>query len=327
MSEKFFDDETYRKIFGIQNVNDIQFSESIIETLAGIDRALLPKPAEHPLSAEISEGERSIQKLLDMLTVDDVQKSLDAIDALAHIFLYAKTTKQQRAQLGEAVAHFRSNKSDDPRIAMGLKTLAIAQDESLMLSQLERLSDEDPGVVASAARLLGFGRFALAEPALRGLVSPERLFESRAVIWALGEIGSRASLPALEYALSSGFRTVDCMIAMGKIGAIESVPKLLPMMIGGLPKQVDAAYRALSMLLNTNRDLAKNAAFRSSLVPLLLNDLGDDAKPKSGSIRFHMCLCLARMGETLNASTVRRFLGISISDEAASDMARFFIRG
>jgi len=159
------------------------------------------------------------------------------------------------------------------------------------------------------------------------LVSPDRIFESRAVIWALGEIGERDSLRALEYALSSGFRSVDAMIAMGKIGELTSIPKLVPMMVAGLSEQRDAAYRALAMILNNNRELAKETeALKLQIVPIIMQQFADGELPKSGSMRFHMCLCLARLGEKLDTARVKQFLNLGLSDDEAGHMIGLFGR-
>jgi hypothetical protein len=321
-----FSQETYRKVFGLKKVKDIEYVESLVGALERIDRALLPKPAGHPLQGLISEGDKSVDKLVEMARGSDEQKSLDAIDALAHVFLYTKPSTDALQKLRGLAKTAAEDKNPD-KAGLVLKLLAIGRDEALLQEQLRRLDDDDPGVVASAARLLGLGRYAPAVGVLKMLISPDRMFESRWVIWAIGEIGDPDALPQLEYALGSGFRTVDCLVAMGKIGELISVPKLTPMIMSGLPEQRDAAYRALAMILNDNRTIVQDLeALKKDLTELIMSQMADEELTKSGSMRFHMCLCLARLGEKLDVARVKKFLGLSLDENQASQMAGFFMR-
>lgn len=318
MAEPAFDDSVYAKTLGLKKKSDRDFAEGLVQALAKIDRSLLPGAAPHPLAALINEGPRGIDKLLTLVETRTGRDQLDAIDALAHVLLGApqkEASTRLRAHLGKA---------DDANLAALLeKTLAIAGDDTTLIEQARRLADDDPAVVASAARLLGFGRYRPAVPALKGLVSPERFYESRWVIWALGEIGDPSALPALEIALSHAFRVVDCLIAIGKIGQLTSIPMITPALYGGFNEQKDAAVRALAMILDKNRDDARRmGALRDQLAQMIERDVADPAAPLSGSTRFHMLLCLARLGVKLDESRTRKYLGVGVSDAKAAVFAR-----
>jgi hypothetical protein len=322
-----FPDETYRQVFGLKKQKDIEFAETIVGALSQIDRGLLPASAGHPLAGLIAAGTDSLEQLVTMVENGDEQQVLDGIDALSHVFLYTDVPVWAVKRLRSVMNTAGVTEHNPEKVALLAKCLAIGGDLELLQHQLRLLADEDPGVVATAARLIGLGRYEPAVPVLRELVSPDRLYESRAVIWALGEIGSRDALNQLEYALASGFRTVDCMIAMGKIGTLTSIPKLTPMMLSGLPEQRDAAYRALAMILDKNRGLIRHLEpLPSELTRLITQQLNDADLPLSGSVRFHMCLCLARLGEKLDAARVRKYLNLSLDEKEASDMAGFFMR-
>lgn len=322
-----FPERTYRELFGIKKAKDIEYVDGLIGALEKIDRALLPAPAAHPLSGLIGGGLASVDELVAKVEGSDEQAALDAIDALAHIFLYAGVPESAAVRLRKAMSRAGGSEKNPEKVALLAKCLAIGGDEELLTQQLTLLADDDPGVVASAARLLGLGRFRPAVPALRALVSPDRLYESRMVIWTLGEIGDRAALYELEYALASGFRSVDCMIAMGKIGELTSIPKLTPMAISGLPEQRDAAWRAIAMILDQNRELAQGAEpLVKELTGLIEHQLADDGLDKSGSLRFHLCLCLARLGHTLDVARVKKILNIQLDESEATEMAGFFMR-
>ena len=318
-----FDDATYAKVLGLTKKGDRDFAERLVLALAKLDRALLPPAAIHPLAALIAEGPRSIDQLLAIVDKGAQQERLDAIDALAHVLLGAPSS--------DALPRLRKalKDEDDATVAALLeKTLAIAGDESTLLVQLQRLGDADPAVVASAARLLGFGRYRPAVPLLKALVTPERFFESRWVIWALGEIGDAAGLPPLEQALARAFRVVDCLIAIGKIGKLTSIPLLTPHLSGSFSEQKDAAVRGLAMILDKNRDDARYmGALRDQLARMIEKDLADASAAMSSSTRFHMMLCLARLGVKLDESRTRKYLGIILDPKDTKHVGAFLSAG
>ena len=317
-----FSEEAYRNKLGLKNPTEIGLAEEIVSALGELDRALLPAAASHPHAALIAEGASSVPALCAMLEPSDLRACYDALDALGHIFVYKPASD-------DAILQIRSLLDSDETMlsVLAAKVLAIGNDRVFLHEQLSRLADEDPGVVATAARLLGLGRYQPVVPVLRALVSPDRIFESREVIWALGEIGDPAALETLDYALGSAFRTVDCLIAMGKIGQVISIPKILPMIQTGLPEQRDAAYRALAMILapQENRELVQSVEDLIAGIPNLirhqLQELGDRL---SGSTRFHMLLCLARLGHKLDRGEFRTYLGIELKKEEMSGVQAFF---
>lgn len=328
MTPPAFDDVTYARAFGLKKKAERDFVEGLVAVLGKMDRALLPPPATHPLASLIAQGPRGIEPLLDLFdkssAAGDTHKAADALDALSHVLLGTQD-RGAHARLKSALGA-----TDEVAVAALLaKTLAIAGDDETLVEQLRRLGDDDPAVVASAARLLGFGRYRPAVPALKGLVSPERFYESRWVIWALGEIGDPAALPALEIALAHAFRVVDCLIAIGKIGQLTSLPAVTPHLVSGIAEQKDAAVRALAMILDNHRDDARfMGALRDQLAGLIERDLADASAPLSASTRFHMLLCLARLGHKLDESRVKKYLGVPL-DAVAPTVAdkRIWKRG
>jgi HEAT repeat protein len=321
-------EDMWRDVFGLTRRGDRAFAERLVAGLQKIDRGLLPPTSTHPFAEHIAAGSAGLAPLLDVLDTGTEREWLDALDAVAHIaFAHASSSTplpadvlpRLRAGLG------RPQATPEQRTLIA-KTLALAGDEALLREQLTRLTDEDPAVVASAARLLGLGRFRPAAPALRELVSPARFFEARPVIWALGEIGDVEALPVLYRALAEAFRVVDCLIAIGKIGQIASLGALTPMALDGAAEQRDAAWRAIAMVLDQHRDAAEPLApIFQSLRSFIEAQLGSDA-PLSGSTRFHMLLCLARMGVGLDPARVRAFLRLGVDDAEATALASVFGR-
>lgn len=317
-----FTEDAYRNKLGLKNPKEVGLAEEIVDALGKMDRALLPPAASHPMADQIGRGNEAVPELCAMLDKEDLRTSYDALDALGHIFVYAKAEDATILQIRTLLD------SEDLMLStLAAKVLAIGNDEPFLHEQLSRLADEDPGLVATAARLLGLGRYKPSVPVLRALVSPDRIYESRDVIWALGEIGDPAALETLNYSLGSAFRTVDCLIAMGKIGKITSIPKIMPMIQTGLVEQRDAAYRALGMILapQSNRELVQSIEELATGLPALiraqLQEIGDDL---SGSTRFHMLLCLARLGHKLDSGEFRSYLGIKLKKEQMTGVQAFF---
>jgi hypothetical protein len=318
-------EEVWRDLFGLVKRADRDWGNRVVTALQKIDRGLLPPAATHPYETHIARGAAALPELLDLLEQGTEREWFNALDATAHICFAivsgaddAVVDKQVIARLRAQLK--RTDLSSDHQALVG-KTLAIARDHGVLSEQLHRLADPDPGVVATAARLLGLGRYAPAARILRELVSPERFYESRAVIWALGEIGDPDVLPALYRALAQAFRVVDCLIAIGKIGQLTSVGQLTPLILAGPPEQKDAAVRALAMILDHHRHDGKPLGeLFASLQNLLEVQLAGDL-PLSGSTRFHMLLCLARMGQPLDEARVRRYLRLGVDDDAAGTVA------
>lgn len=323
-------EEVWRDLFGLARKADRDFGEKLVSALHKIDRALLPPAATHPCQAEIAKGAAGLDTLLSTLETGTEREWFNALDALAHVFLALTATDTTSGAAGRvpssSLARLRQQLSpalNADRQALVAKTLAIGRDDEVLREQLLRLADSDPGMVATAARLLGLGRYPPASAVLRELVSPQRFYESRAVIWALGEIGDPAVLPALYRSLAQAFRVVDCLIAIGKIGQITSVGELTPMILQGAPEQRDAAWRALAMILDHHRNNAKDLGqIFSSLKGLIEAQLNSPRLELSGAARFHMLLCLARMGVTLDPARVRLYLRLGVDDAEAGAVAR-----
>lgn len=327
ISTESFEPETFRHFFGLNEDKDIAFADGMVSALQKIDRGLLPPAAVHPYAGLISIGTAGVSELIGVVENGDRQERLDGLDALAHILAYAPASTETLDRLKQLLNQVGQEGHDDELAALLSKTIALGKDEAFLHAQFVNLASDDPGLIATSARLLGFGKYEPAVPVLNALVSPERFYESRYVIWALGEIGSDAALPILGYSLAAGFRAVDCMIAMGKIRDISSIPKLTPMILQGLPEQRDAAYRALSMILAEHREFVQSLEHTcKEFAQLIIGQFEDDRLELSGSTRFHMALCLARLGQKLEIGQLRRYLGTEMDEREASDMQAFFMR-
>jgi len=318
-----FSDDTYKKVFGVEDRKSINFAENLVNSLHKIDPTLLPKIENHPYEKWISKGHDGVHELESRFEAENAENKIYILDAISQIYINEQGCKKTPDKLK---AWIRNEKSADVKAYIA-KVLAISSDEAFMREQMNYLADDDPRIVATAARLLGYGAYSPALPALKALVTPARMFESRYVIWAIGEIGSSDALPELEYSLEQGFRSIDCLIAIGKIGMVTSVPKIMPFLHISLAEQREAAYRALAMILNANIEYEEIVApLGDMIIPIIMDQLENKFDSNNTAARFHMLLCLARLGHKMEKSMIRKYLGIDLGEQDAGDMAAFFMR-
>ncbi len=319
-----FSVDTYREVFGMTSAKDIQFAEGIGRALQRLDENLFPLSQKHPFASFIASGKMGLGYLLAALDAPDNQEAKwHALDGIAHIFLQGGATREAVNQLKENLRHEESPED----VALLAKCIAVSGDEAFLREQLQRLGDADPGIVASAARLLGYGGYVRAVPVLCALVSPTRLYEARHVIWALGEIHDVVALPVLHHALLNNFCSVECLIAIGKIGSVISLSKVLAFLLDGTCHQREAAYQALSSILHQNRDVDLSLdTLGVELRATILRQLEDGEIEKTTGMLFHMLLSLARLGEKLNAAQMHRYLKVELDEKEAGEMAAFFMR-
>lgn len=304
-----FSTEFIKRNFNVDESNDRVFAEQLLTSLINKKSAVFEPHVRHPFAAKIAEGKSSLSFLLTHAEYVELPQALDALDAIAFIIKQHSADEKSINKL-RSLLHVRAEIEIKAAIA---QNLALAQDKDFLREQINNLSDEDPGVVGAAAELLGYGHFQEATLILCQLISPSRFFESRQIIWSLGEIGSIDASPYLHRCIREGFRVNDALIALGKIGAAQSVPLILShaLSVGG--EQRDIAFRSLAEIF---------AQLQSS--PEIIAILADDSRPMIESLlardlailswdsRAYMLLCLARLGKTMHPSLIRKYLELSI---------------
>jgi HEAT repeat protein len=290
----------------------------MLEALEAIDRALVPRAGTHPYIQEITKGNQAIPDLLAYLKkpMDGTDQS-DVFDALAYIFINSPASPK-------VIAALRPYLNDPELGPLAARTLAIGQDRDFLIDMMNGFTSEDPAEVAASAMLMGYGRFEPAVPLLLELLSPTRFIESRAILWALGEIGSEEAIPYITRALAENFRPIDALMAIGKIGNIGTVGLITPYILQGETESRITALRALSMVLSRYSDATEAMAeIRPSLSDILRHIALEDA---NRTARFYALLSLARLGEKMRPDKIRQALDMSISEEQLSSFQRFFVR-
>lgn len=291
--------------FGLSEAKDVAYAEQLLASLAHVEQTHIRK-----IGSNKFHHNSSIAQLIDVLKRGSESESLEALDELSHIFL---TYKDSAAV---SILKLRLKEETSSLLCGALaRTIAISQDREFLFEQLGRLADEDPGVVAGAAQLLGYGRMSDAVDALCSLLSPTRIYESRDVIWALGEIGDRKALKYLDRCFQESFRVSDVIIAMGKIGCVTSIPKILLLTVAGIDEQKESAYRALAMILQANeKEDAVIQSLAEEISAMIYGQLTQEHKQLDWDTRFFMLICLSRLAKKINRSEIRRYLELSILD-------------
>ncbi|TNE46162.1 MAG: hypothetical protein EP343_24725 [Deltaproteobacteria bacterium] len=320
MATEHFNPEIYRSFFGVEEEQDIQFAEEMLDAVGAIDRALVPRAGQHPYMEQIKQGAEGLSDLLGYLEepMPGTAKG-DVLDAFAYIFLNMEEVPQNAL---DAVRELLKDSTFGPLAA---RTLAIGQDQAFLTDMMQGFASDDPGEVASTAMLMGYGRFRPALPALLGLLSPMRFVESRAIIWALGELAAEEAIPHLTQCLAEGFRIDDALIALGKIGNVGTVGLLVPYIMQGETESRAMALRALSMVLENYNDSEDAMEELSEHLHEMLNHIALEDKNRTS--RFYALLCLGRLGEKMDQAQIRQALDMSIADEQMSSFQRFFVKG
>lgn len=318
MAEPHFEPEIYRTFFGVENEEDIHFAEDMLTTLGEIDRALVPRGQTHPYIDWIRKGAQGEADLLKFLQKPMTGTAVgDVLDALGFIFVHTPASDAARNAIRSYLGH--------PSFAdIAARTLALGGDEAFLTDLMSGLASDDPGEVASAALLMGYGRFQPAIPLLTELISPMRFIESRAVIWALGELKANEAIPQLTRCLADSFRPIDAMIALGKIGNPATSNLLIPYIIQGHTEAREIALRALSMLLAQNAEYPEVLSGLSEVFTEILSHISQE--DPSRTARFYALLALGRLGQKMKQDLIRKALGMSLREDEMSSFQNFFMR-
>ena len=126
MQTQAFSEATYRGLFDLKTDREVRFADQLVAGLAKIDRGLLPAEAPHPLAALIAAGTTAVDSLVTTIETGDAQERLDAVDALAHIFLYEPAPTDALRRLRVVMNQAGVRERDESLVAALAKTLAVA---------------------------------------------------------------------------------------------------------------------------------------------------------------------------------------------------------
>lgn len=320
LAKPVFSSEIYTQFFGLTQPEEIAFAEEVAQALRQLDPNFIPSIEKTPLD---QRQPNNLHHLLGLYTnAQNLNEKKAILESVAQVYLQGGITQESIAALKSLLAQAQ----DSEELGLLAKCIALSGDVHFMQLQMARLQENDPLLSASAARLLGYGAYQAAVPLLCTMLNPIRFIESVHVIWALGEIGDTRALPVLEGALKSGFRSIECLDALGKIGALTSIASITPFLMQGYLPQQEAAYRALAAILDHNRDHQEAIkTLKGTLLPIIQHSL-EENDPACTTRHVYALLCSARLGEKIKPAKLRQLLRAKLPLQEMQGLGNFFFQ-
>lgn len=295
------------QLLGLDDEQHRTFGQQIITALEKIDPDLAPKLLHHPLAADISKGVASYPKLLERFAqADDEEERAYTLDAIAEIASRAYATKEVIAALEKILGEAKS----DRLASIAARALACGKSAPFLEHQHNVLMTKSPSELGIAARLLGYGKYEKAAPALLDRLTPDNAMAAEAIIWALGEIGHEEAVPKLHTLLTQFGLTDDVLIALGKIGSRASVVRLTPVLLEGLPDQREQAAEALARIAKKHGGTFGDPGLDQTMRAVLEKVIDGDS---NRGARFHAIVAYSRLGGHLDPKRILAALGAGLS--------------
>jgi len=169
--------------------------------------------------------------------------------------------------------------------------------------------------------MVGYARDSEAVPVLVKLLNPHNLVAADAIIWALGEIGRPAALPALLYIIASDWLTADALEAVGKIGDQRAMPVLLPLLARGNETERRLSAEAIVRIIRSSGgDLIEE--YRTSLLAILEDSIANDPDRET---RYFALVAFSLLGGEMPKNQALAALGAVMSNDDMSAMSVFFV--
>ena len=310
--------ELLADLLGAKKNKQIEFVGQLVEALEQVSPGLVPRLDDHPYADAIIEGPSACQTLLKLYKSekDEIAKAaiLDAITRINHQDYPTK-------EIVHALEQILSECKSDKLVSVAATALASARHEPFLEQQRAFLVSDSPSQVRISAKLLGYGRYEPATEALLTLLQPDNMAVADAVIWALGEIGDESALPTLHEMLTASVMSEDVLEAMGKIGNLTSVVRLIAVLLEGTVQQREKAAQAFSRIARNNGGQLEDKELQArSLV--LLESLVE--KDKSILVRFHCIVAHSILGGHLTSGQIMKALGARVSASRLDSVAGFF---
>lgn len=318
MTEAALPNELLANLMGAEGKKQIRFTEQIIDALESISPDLVPRFNTHPYVDAIVEGPSAFPTLLSLFeTEEEALAKASILDAIAEI----NSQHYATAEVIDAVQVILSKSNDDAVSSMAARVLATAKHEGFLQQQSAFLASESPSQVRVAAKLVGYGQFEPAVERLLNLLQPENIAVADAVVWALGEIASVDALPTLHDMLTFSILSEEVIEAMGKIGDLNSVARLLAVLAEGTQIQREKAAQALGLIARNNRGSFDDTELQQRSIKLFEHLIENDV---SLLVRFHAIVAHSLLGGHLPPAQITKALGARLSGVRMSSVADFF---
>ncbi|MCK6550267.1 hypothetical protein L6R52_30810 [Myxococcota bacterium] len=295
------------ELFGLQSERETEFAGQLLAALEKISPDLTPRVLNHPLITEITRGPASFPSLLARLdhAIDDQDRGV-VLDAIAEILTRAPATHE----VVQAIERELTRAKDPVVGSIAARALATARHEPFLEHQRNILASKRPDEVRVAAKLLGYGRYQKAVPALLEILRPETFVAADAIVWALGEIGDQQAVPLLHLQLTRGILVEHTLSALGKLASRASVVRIVPFLLEGSREQREKAAEAIARIIRKNDGSLGDPGLDDTVKKTLEKVLDADA---SRVVRFHAILGVSLLGGRVEPARMLAALGGQLS--------------
>ena len=306
------------ELLGAGGAAEVKFTDQVATALAKISPELLPQIDSHPLADTIARGAGALDELCAQLAAgDDEEQQALIIDAICAIIVKDYATETAVATLQTVMRD-----SESALLASNAaRGLALAGEAGFLELQRGLLLSDSPSDQRIAAKLVGYGKYDRAVPQLRALLRPDHLAVLSAAVWALGEIGSDAALADLHAMLDAHVQSVAVIEALGKIGAVTSLPRLLSLLTEGDGEQSEKAAQAIAKIVRANDGRIAIDAVDNALRIALERMIDSSDKPKTV---FFCIVAYGLLGGHLTPQRIIKGLGAGLAKEDVGAIAAFY---
>ncbi|MEE2903140.1 MAG: HEAT repeat domain-containing protein [Myxococcota bacterium] len=310
--------ELLADLLGAKKNKQIEFVGQLVEALEQVSPNLVPRLDDHPYADAIIEGPSACSTLLRLYHSEKDELAKAAIlDAITRINHQDFPTQEVLTSLEKILSECKS----EILVSAAATALASARHESFLEQQKAFLASDSPSQVRISAKLLGYGRYEPATAALLTLLQPDNMAVADSVIWALGEIGHESALPTLHEMLTASVMSEEVLDAMGKIGNLTSVVRVIAILLEGTIQQREKAAQAFSRIARNNDGQLDDDELQARSLGLLESLIEKD---KSILVRFHCIVTHSILGGHLTSGQIMKALGARVSPSRLDSVAGFF---
>lgn len=308
-------------VLGVEHGEHVTLVRRLVPALAEIDPELVPAAVDHVFAAEILQGVAAFDELLAQFRA--AKRLEDRVLALHAICLVLERDHATRNVVVGLEKIMQGAKSAEV-LSMAARALATAQHAPFLEQQRQFLASDRPSELRRSMRLLGYGRYRPALPQLLAWLRPDQMSVMDVLVWALGELRDPGALPGLHTMLERFVLSEAVLDALGKIGGVVSVMRVLPVLMEGTEAQREAAARALARIADHNDGDLGDKDLARSLKEILAKIIDKDPSRK---VRFYALVAFAKLDGHLEPNRIVSVLGGGLGQGDLAGAAKLLKRG
>jgi len=307
-------------VLGVEDAERVALLKRLVPALAQVDPELVPAAIDHVHAAQIVRGVAAFEPLLHHFKQSKREDDrVLALDAICTVLEREHATRE----LIEALEKIMQGTKSPAIMSMAARALATAQHAPFLEQQRQFLASDSPSELRRSLRLLGYGQYRPAVQAMLQMLRPDQMGIMDVLVWALGEIRDPQAVPGLHTMLERFVLSEAVLEALGKIGAVVSVMRVLPVLLEGTQGQREAAARALARIADHNQGDLGDKDLARSLHEILQKTIDKDPSPK---VRFYALVAFAKLDGHIEANRILAVLGGGLQGDDLSGAAKLLTR-